>query len=83
MVGGRGEKDDRRRPLREGEARVRRAEELGQLLVHDLHDLLARREALPHVLAERALAHVGNELLDDAEVDVCLEQCEPHLAHGA
>ena len=49
----------------------------------DLHDLLARREALPHVLAERALAHVRDELLDDAEVDVGLEQGEPDLAHGA
>jgi hypothetical protein len=50
--------------------------------VHDLHDLLAGREALPHVLAERTLAHVRDELLDDAEVDVRLEQREPHLAHG-
>ena len=59
------------------------AEELGQLLVHDLHDLLARREALLHVLAERALAHLRDELLDDAEVDVGLEQREAHLAHRA
>ena len=33
------------------------AEQLGQLLVDDLDDLLARREALQHLLAERALAH--------------------------
>ncbi len=77
------EEDRRGRPLREREPGVRGAEELGQLLVDDLHDLLARREALPHVLAERALAHVRDELLDDAEVDVRLEQGEPHLAHGA
>src|SRR5207237_865024 len=68
------EQDRRRRPRREREARVRRTQELGQLLVHDLDDLLAGREALPHVLAERALADVGDELLDDTEVDVRLEQ---------
>ena len=49
----------------------------------DLHDLLARREALPHVLAERTLAHVRHELLHNPEVDVGLEQGEANLAHGA
>ena len=77
------EEDRGGRPLREGEAGVGRAEEVRELLVHDLHDLLARREALLHVLAQRALAHPRDELLDDAEVDVGLEQREAHLAHGA
>ena len=49
----------------------------------DLHDLLAGCNALEDVLAERALAHLRDELLDDAEVDVRLEQGEPNLAHGA
>jgi hypothetical protein len=30
----------------------------------------------------RALAHLGDELLHDLEVDVRLEQREPDLAHG-
>ena len=49
----------------------------------DLHDLLARREALQDLLAEGALAHLGDEALDDLEVDVGLEQREPDLAHRA
>ena len=47
----------------------------------DLHDLLAGRDALQHVLAERALAHLSYEVLDDLEVDVRLEQREPDLPH--
>ena len=47
-----------------------------------LHDLLARLQALQHLLAEGALAHLGDELLDDLEVDVSLEQRETDLAHG-
>ena len=44
-------------------------------------DLLAGVEPLQDVLAGRALAHLGDELLDDLEVDVRLEQREPDLAH--
>ena len=47
----------------------------------DLHDLLARREALQDVLAERALLDRSREVLRDLEVDVRLEQGEPDLAH--
>ena len=49
----------------------------------DLHDLLARRQALRDVLADRALAHGLDEVLDDLEVDVRLEQREADLAHRA
>ena len=38
-----------------------RRPELGQLVVDDLHDLLARGQALQHLLAERALAHPLDE----------------------
>ena len=48
----------------------------------DLHDLLAGREALQHVGAERPLAHAADEVLDHLEVDVGLEQREPDFAHG-
>ena len=59
------------------------ADQLGQLLVDDLHDLLARVQALGDLLAERALAHPGDEVVDDLEVDVGLDQREPDLAHRA
>ena len=77
------EQDHGRRLGREGELRARRAEQLGQLLVDDLDDLLAGRQAREHLLADGALAHRGDERLDDAEVDVGLEQGEPDLAHRA
>ena len=56
---------------------------VGQLVVDDLDDLLAGREALRHVGAERARPHALDEVLDDLEVDVGLEQREPDLAHRA
>ena len=77
------EQDDRRRPAGEGELRVAGAHQRGQLLVDDLHHLLAGREALQHLGAERALAHARDEVLDHLEVDVGLEQREPDLAHRA
>ena len=49
--------------------------------MHDLHDLLARAEALQHLLAERPLPDLGDEALDDLEIDVGLEQREPDLTH--
>ena len=49
----------------------------------DLHDLLARSQALADVLTDRTLAHLRDELPHDLEVDVGLEQGEPHLAHRA
>ncbi len=63
------------------ELRARGSEQRGQLLVDDLHDLLAGRQAREHLLADGALAHGGDERLDHAEVDVGLEQGEPDLAH--
>ena len=41
------------------------------------------RQRLEHVLAERAFAHTGREVLDDAEVHVRLEQRKADLAHRA
>ena len=56
------------------------AEHLHQLVVDDLHDLLAGLDPVQHVGAEGALADSGHEVLDDAEVDVRLEQGEADLA---
>ena len=75
--------DHRRRPTGERELRAAGAHERRQLVVDDLHDLLAGRKALRDVGAERPLLHLGDELLDDLEVDVGLEQRQANLAHRA
>ena len=78
-----GHEDHRRARLaREDEVAAGAAHQLGQLLVDELHDLLARVQRLEHLGAERALLHRGGELLDDLEVDVGLEQRQADLAHG-
>ena len=77
-----GEQDHRRRPARERKLRAAGPHQGGQLVVDGLHDLLARLQALQNLLAKGALAHLGDELLDDLEVDVGLEQGETDLAHG-
>src|SRR5262249_31007211 len=75
-----GQQDHGRRPP-EREPGVARAHERRELLVDDLHDLLARREALQDVLAERALLDRRREVSCDLEVDVGLEQGEADLPH--
>ena len=65
----------------QAEGPVARAEDRGQLLVDDLDDLLAGVEALEHLGADCARADARHEVLDDAEVDVRLEQRQPDLAH--
>jgi len=67
---------------RQVEGPVARREELDQLVVDDLDDLLACRKALEDVVADGTLADPRDEVLDDLEVDVRLEQCQPDLAHG-
>src|SRR5213076_2451780 len=52
-----------------------------ELLVDELHDLLAWVQRLEHVGAQRALLHRRRELLDDLEVHVRLEQREADRAH--
>ena len=53
-----------------------------QLVVDDLDDLLAGRQALEDLVADGLLADARDEVLDDLEVDVRLEQREADLAHG-
>ena len=57
------------------------AEERDELVVDDLHDLLAGGQALEDLGADGPLADAGDEVLDDLEVDVGLEEAEPDLAH--
>jgi hypothetical protein len=72
---------DHRRRLRAHRELARGApERLDELLAHDLDDLLAGREALGDLGAERALLHPGDEVADDRDVDVGLEQRESDLA---
>ncbi len=73
--------DHRRSRRGEGEVAAGAAHERGQLLVHDLYDLLARIERVQDVRAQAALLHLRREFLDDLEVDVGLEQGETDLAH--
>ena len=70
--------DMRRRPRQIELGRL--AQRRQQLLVHDLDDLLRRREALHHLGADRALTHARHKLLDDLEVHVRFEQRQADLA---
>ena len=71
------EQEDRRQVRRARQGHRRLAEQLDQLVVHDPDDLLARREALQHLVADRPLFHAGDELLHHVELDVRFEQCAP------
>src|SRR5215203_570692 len=71
---------EHRRPAVEAQLGALLAEQGGELVAHDLDHLLGRREALEHLLAQRALAHPLDEGLDHPEVDVGLEQRHPDLA---
>ena len=56
------------------------AEQLDQVVVHDLDHHLTGRDALQHLLADRALAHRGDEVLDHRQGDVGLEQGDADVA---
>ena len=62
------------------QAALRVAEERQHLVADDPDDLLRRRQALEHVLIDRAIADAIDERLDDLEVDVGLEQRQADLA---
>ncbi len=66
----------------EVERPVAGAEERDQLLVDDLHDLLAGRQAAEDLGSNSSLADARDEVLDDLEVDVRLEERQADLAHG-
>ena len=78
-----GHQDHGRAGRRKREVAAGTAHQVRQLLVDDLHDLLAGVEALQHVGAQTALLHRRRELLDDLEVDVGLEQRKTDLPHRA
>src|SRR5258706_5809289 len=72
---------DDRGITRQAERAVARAEQRHELVVDDLHDLLAGGQALQDLGPDRLLADAADEVLDDLEVDVGLEEAEPDLAH--
>ena len=48
--------------------------------MHQAQEMLLRREAPQHLLAEGVLLDGGDEVADDVQVDVGLEERQPYLA---
>ena len=72
--------DIRRRP---GEVERRGVPQQGdQLLMHNLDDLLCRRQAAHDFRAHGPFLDRGHKILDHLEVDVRFQQSKAHLAHG-
>ncbi len=76
------QQDDRRPGRDEVDPRIHRPHELDQLVVDDLDHHLAGMEALDDLGADRLLADVLGELLDDVVVHVGFEQCLADVVHG-
>src|SRR4029079_7095669 len=66
----------------EPERPVAGAEELHELVVDDLHDLLAGREAAQDLRADGLLAAPRDDVFHDLEVDVGVEEGQSDLARG-
>src|SRR5262249_22024024 len=58
------------------------AQQFHELVVHDLHHLLRRRQRFQHILTDRFHLHPVDEAADDLEVDVGFEEGHPNLAEG-
>src|SRR5262249_43092241 len=56
------------------------AEQPHQLAVHELDEMLLRREAAQHLGPERVTLDRLDEVADDSDVHVGLEEREPHVA---
>ncbi len=61
---------------------IRAAHELGHLFVHDLDDLLARRETFKHFCPNRTLRYGIHEAFHHREVYIRFEERQLHLAHS-
>ena len=55
-------------------------QQLGQLVIKDFNNLLARRDAPQHFLAERPVLDSRDEILGNLKVNVGFQQCQPNLA---
>ena len=58
------------------------AQKLRELVKHDAHDVLGGRQGVQDLGGHALLLAASHELLDHAEVDVCLEKRHADLAHG-
>ena len=76
------QQDHRRAGLGLFQRHIGLAKQLDQLIVDDLDHLLRRRQALGDLFADRLLGHLGDEILDDLEVDIGFEQRQAHLLHA-
>ena len=76
------EHEDRRRRPGEAEGLLGRAEDVGQLVADDLHDLLGGREAVEDGLVEGPDLDPRLEVLDHLVVDVGLEEGHPDHLQG-
>ncbi|MCY1414740.1 cytochrome c-type biogenesis protein CcsB [compost metagenome] len=77
-----GHQDHRRRRDAQRQVLVGRAHQLDQLGLDDLHEGLARSQALGYFGADRALLDPGDEVLDHRQGNVGFEQRHPHFAEG-
>ena len=74
--------DHRRRFRGEVDRRRLAAKGVDEGVVDDLDDLLAGGDGAQHLLADRALPDLGDEVLDHRQRDIRLQQRHAHLAHG-
>ena len=70
------------RLIREAQFRLMASQDVDQFVLDDLDDLLRRRQRSEDFLAERFYLDVLDQLLDDAEVNVGLQQRHANLAQG-
>ena len=56
--------------------------QLCELIVYYLYDLLAGSQALQDFLAKTFFFDIGNEFLDDLEVDIGFQQSQLNFSHG-
>ena len=76
------EHDDIRNAVTKNELALGGAEHLGELVEHNLDDVLRRRQRLHDLGGHAALLGLSNELLNDLKVNVGLEQRHANVAHG-
>ena len=74
--------NDGRAALRHVDAAGRAAENIHQLLVHNLDDLLGGVQRLGNFRTESAFLHVGGEFADHGDSDVSVEQGAADFADG-
>ena len=74
-----GHQDHRGWPRREVERVTLLAHQLDEFTVHDTHHRLPGGEASHHLLPERALAHLRDEVLHHGQSHVGLQQRDTHL----